>query len=633
MSKDSKKGVGGMAGFKKAAKAKKAASKVMVEVTSQVPHSDQRPEPPPIGQPDRAPANKSETSSAWPQPRPLDRKGAKAFPLEALPSFGAEFARAAAREVRTSTDIAAMGVLAALSASLAGKVRVNLNGGNFWQPLNLYLVVAAPPGDGKGAFGMAYQPVREFQNSEQKRLEPEIAEANASLEIDRALLKKLKEQASKDDDKAANARARALELERTLAGRAQIFMPELVMRADATEEGIRNTLAEQGGVLAILDDEGAALFDRLRRYSPEGQGANIEALLNCFDGTPLESTRAKNKIRVPSALLTIGLAVQREALANMVKAGQGRGLVERGLFSLPNQLQLEDLERDPPTIPMEVEDRYKRGLKQLLTIARPKIGEKPPRLDLAHQAREAFLDFRSDLDRKRFKGSLSQSPLLTSYAKKFDAKLGRLAALLHLVERAGTQDFWGEPVTLSSMTKAAELSRYFLDHILSAAEVMEDDQATADARLILSWFDQQPKKLEAFKSGDLARGPKVLRGERERRNAALEVLEAHDLIKIERDKRDRPSQVVVNPKRRSVAAQSSLSSPPGQLVKPDANPTSDPVIGTFDTASCPVAGDPPVGGDEGLDCPMCGSPAAPDAGICDDCSQAEKEMEAPGAAS
>jgi replicative DNA helicase len=87
----------------------------------------------------------------WTPPLPLvDSAALPEFPLEALPGWCGAFAAALSEATQTPADLAGMIVLACLATCAGGRVRVEVKPG--WEePLNLYVLVALPPGERKSA--------------------------------------------------------------------------------------------------------------------------------------------------------------------------------------------------------------------------------------------------------------------------------------------------------------------------------------------------------------------------------------------------------------------------------------------------------------------------------------------------
>jgi len=87
----------------------------------------------------------------WDPPTPLSaRRVLPRFPVDALPAWVGDQVAAVAEFTQTPPDLAGSVALATLSASAGGRARVQIRPG--WvEPVNLFTVVAMPPGSRKSA--------------------------------------------------------------------------------------------------------------------------------------------------------------------------------------------------------------------------------------------------------------------------------------------------------------------------------------------------------------------------------------------------------------------------------------------------------------------------------------------------
>ena len=114
----------------------------------------------------------------WEEPVPLRAAvDLPAFPVEALPDFLAAWVRAEATATQTPLDLPGMLVLAALATAAGGLARIQVRPG--WQePLNLFVVVALPPGSRKSAvFADVTRPLVRLDRDELARMRPLVVEA------------------------------------------------------------------------------------------------------------------------------------------------------------------------------------------------------------------------------------------------------------------------------------------------------------------------------------------------------------------------------------------------------------------------------------------------------------------------
>src|SRR4029079_18769903 len=97
------------------------------------------------------------------EPTPFGPPPLPEFPHRALPSWLGHLVRSEARATPDPTDLAAMLGLAVLATACAGRVIVN-PWGDWHEPLNLFTIVALPPGHRKSAvFSSIVQPLQQYE--------------------------------------------------------------------------------------------------------------------------------------------------------------------------------------------------------------------------------------------------------------------------------------------------------------------------------------------------------------------------------------------------------------------------------------------------------------------------------------
>src|SRR5215204_6560889 len=113
----------------------------------------------------------------WPEPTPFGRPKLPEFPARALPTWLSNLVRSEARATQTPTDLAGLLSLAVLATACAGRVTVN-PWGDWHEPLNLFLMVALPPGHRKSAvFSSIVQPLQQYEAEAARDAAPQIAAA------------------------------------------------------------------------------------------------------------------------------------------------------------------------------------------------------------------------------------------------------------------------------------------------------------------------------------------------------------------------------------------------------------------------------------------------------------------------
>ncbi|MDQ6900676.1 MAG: YfjI family protein, partial [Candidatus Dormibacteraeota bacterium] len=487
-------------------------------------------------------------SELWHAPIPLSSMyNLPAFPLDCLPAWLADYVRCLAEATQTPPDLPGILVLSALAACAGGRVRLQVRPG--WEePLNLYSVVALPPGERKSAvFAEVTAPLAEFEEMLAAERSYETAEAKARRKV-----------AEKALDAAQNSAARSTgpERERRLeevAAAARELQDAVVpfeyrlLADDATPEATASLLAEQRGRLAVLSPEGGIFGQMAGRYSASNGQPNLDVYLKGHSGDML---RVDRKGRAPEYIarpaLTVGLAVQPEVLRSLSDQPgfRGRGLLARFLYSLPAS-RVGSRRTDVLPVPQGVRDTYAAELKALAASLEAMVTA-PRVLRLSRQAEAELLAFADELEpRLGENGDLSH---IADWGCKLVGGLGRVAALLHLA--ANVRRAWGEAVGPESVRAAIRIGRYLIPHALAALDLMQADPNLTLARRVLHWI--LTKQLTSFSRRDCFESMKGRVRRVEALDPILNILEAHGCVRRrvqEPRRRGRPPAPVfdVNP--------------------------------------------------------------------------------------
>lgn len=430
------------------------------------------------------------------EPRPWPRTGVFHLALE-------EYTAALAETTRTPLDMPAMMALAALSAAVNGKFAVQLAPG-FIEPVNVFTVVAAASGERKSAQRPLRAPLVSWETENRQRC---LAAYNAHTDTLKDLaqtihvLRERKRKGEGDTD---------LELELSNAYEMQAQMqlcapPDgSLLAADATPEALAIKMHRAGGSLALITDEGGDFFQMLAgKYSDQGAALNI--YLNGYDGDLFNRDRVTSKepLRIERPCLTVGVMTQPETLRSlMVGQSKARGLVARFLFSVPRSLvgTRIGLTRDP--LPPRLQSEYGATLRRLLDVPRAPTGYHV--LTLSVEARRLYEDAYNTIERRQDpKGDLYKH---RDWASKFSAKLGRLAALLHvaslLPRPQSTPTLFEDRALISAATmeKALGLSDYFIEHYMRAFSAMTSSSARDIALRIVEWMRRDVPAMPDTKS-------------------------------------------------------------------------------------------------------------------------------------
>jgi replicative DNA helicase len=296
----------------------------------------------------------------WEEPTPLRAVvDLPAFPVQALPDWLASYVAAEAVATQTPPDLPGMLALAALATAAGGLARIQVRPG--WQePLNLFVVVALPPGSRKSAvFADLTRPLVRLDRDELARIRPLVVEAMTRKTA-------AEKSANKAIDRVASGKAEDPDVELANAIRAQaeaeaILVPPLprLLADDTTAEALASLMANQGGRIALLSAEGGPFDAMAGRY--QGGGIYLDPYLKGHAGDELRVDRKGRAAEyVARPALTVGLAVQPEVLRKLtgLPGFRGRGLLARFLYALPvNTVGSRQIA--PPPVPEEIAERYR----------------------------------------------------------------------------------------------------------------------------------------------------------------------------------------------------------------------------------------------------------------------------------
>ncbi|MEU4229133.1 YfjI family protein [Nonomuraea sp. NPDC026600] len=422
------------------------------------------------------------TPAPWEAPAPLGQRGElPSFPVHVLPAWVADHISAVAEETQTPLDLAGCVALAALSTAAGGRAVVNVRG-SWVEPVNLFVLVAMPPGSRKSAvFRAMTTPLLHAESVLLSKVGPQITEAEVARRLAEDLAEKAARAASSARGEAATeaiveAQSAALAVE----GIKVPVKPRLIAD-DVTPETASTILVEQGGRLAVLSAEGGIFATLAGRYS----GApNLDLFLKGHAGDPLIVDRRGRSERVDQAVLTMGLAVQPEIVSDIatMPGFRGKGLLGRILYSLPkSNVGYRNVES--PTVPDHIAARYDTNL-QRLTIDMH-AWDDPARLVLAPEAAEIFTEHRRTTER-RLRPDSGDLGHITDWAGKFDGAVMRIAGLIHLAARV--EDGWRHPITANTVNAAITIGQYFIAHALATFDAMGADPDLEAARTVHAWL-------------------------------------------------------------------------------------------------------------------------------------------------
>ena len=432
-------------------------------------------------------ANKAYGDESW--ETPIDFGLAftgSAVPLEAFPVPIGDYIADVARVHQLPEDLAAGVALGILAAAGARRALVAI-GDTHTEPLNLYMLPTAAPGERKA------QPIRSMTfplEEEEKRLcresRDEIRKLTLARSIGEKRIKVLEDKAAKEKDplRRATLADEAAALEDTLPS---VPAPPQLIFDDATPEYICKALAQQSGRIAIISEEAGTLVAIMTgRYSKTGE-SDLDVYLKGYDGGQIRVGRISREgdtVECPS--LTIVVTPQPAILNQMSVHGElrGRGLLGRLCIILPVS-QVGTRRYENQAIDPKLRDAYSQAIQSILRRPIPEPNEMP-QFRLEGEALAIWKRYADAVELRQADGGDLSS--IRDWASKHAGRVARVAGLFHLVRHCDHTQPEVLPISVEDVVAAWAVGEWLQSHALAAFDHMGSDEASREAKKILEWI-------------------------------------------------------------------------------------------------------------------------------------------------
>ena len=415
------------------------------------------------------------------------------FPLDALPPVLRALVDKVHLSLQVPVELPATLALAVLSASVGGKLVVEITGTGWTEPVILYTVVILPPASRKSpVFRIMVRPVEEWEKEQVKKAAPKILAAQDVVEVRAKELQNVKTAASK-----GTATLDEVETARDDLGKAEAKVPQdpRLLAGDITPEEVGRRLAAQGGRLAILEPEGGPLRG-LERYGDGG--AHLEEVKKAWSGETIRVDRVgRDPVFVEHPALTLGLTMQPGVLESLrnARAFREEGVLGRILFTIPpHGLGSRLTGPDVPHLPPEAEAAYSSVVRHLLSSPEKMSDDgtsAPHRLRLSHEALDVLYGYQAEIELELADGARFSG--IRDWAGKIVGQSIRIAALLELTLHAENgEELWGAPISKWAMESGVRLARMFSSHALVVFGEMEMDDRLLMASRVLRKIREAP---------------------------------------------------------------------------------------------------------------------------------------------
>lgn len=414
-----------------------------------------------LGGEQRRPRSREQVTpgTPWPDPQPIPQ-GAPTppFPHGVYPAWAEAHIDNIATQLDCARDLPAMFFLGALATLGMRHLQVRPRVGQT-MPTNLYLVVAALPGEGKSpALSMIFAPVRAFEDERMTQAVEDVARAEAAQRIAEGVAKAAEDHARKSRDPRDADEATRLRVEA-----AMIVVPPTgrLITGDVTPEAMAQLMADNAERIAVVSDESGAL--NLDRYGDRRAGGrNLDIVLQAYTGEPVIVDRKTGPpVRLKSPLLTMCVGAQPKALHAALADDEFRvrGLGARFMSATPTArgaAMAVDLRR--VTWNAAVAADYDQ---QLGALARLWGGwQTPATLALSTDAQDAYSAWAQPLQERRALGGDLEAD--TAWVVKMRDSIIRVAGLLHAADGRSHDD----EVDAATMRRAIAVGNYWIGHRL-----------------------------------------------------------------------------------------------------------------------------------------------------------------------
>lgn len=406
----------------------------------------------------------------WETPIPFDETNTTAFPVESLPGPLVAFVESLSESTQTPEELAGLLSIGVLATAFQSKFAVEITP-DWKEPLCLYCVAVAPPGERKSAVISALtKPIYEYE-AEQRELEAaEIAQNQTERALLERALEAAKNSAAKGKGNFSEKRAEALELSAQLSQFKDLH-PFRLLADDTTPEKLIDLMDMQGGCITVCSAEGGVFDAMSGRYD---KTSNFDVYLKGHAGDPIVVDRIGRKPnRIPNPKLTMILTIQPEVLSGLMgnTTFKGRGLCGRFLFAMCKS-KVGHRNITPEPMPDAVRSEYRQFVRRILSS--PYSGT----IRLSKEADLIRIAYQEYIEKKLW----YEWEHMRDWGGKLTGAAVRIAALMHAAVVQG--DPSQIPISADTMVAATNIAEFLSSHAEAAYQIMGTNDEYEDARYL-----------------------------------------------------------------------------------------------------------------------------------------------------
>ena len=477
-------------------------------------------------------------SKIWGEIKPFEEVTPhEKFNLNLLPDKMGEYVQAVSDYTDTAPEMGILPLFSVLALCLQGKAVVKHPANSHTEPLNLYTLTIAAPGERKSSIFKCYKnPIDEYQYSYNETHKKEISDYTAKKKF-------LENQLSRELKSKNGSLATVQQLQNDIDNLPPKINKKFYL-TDTTPEALARELLLHDERMGILGDESTILNILSGIYNK--QGTNFDIILTCYDGASYSLSRqTSNDISLKSPLLTIGTMIQPKPFFEVInnKNFSGKGLMQRFLFAFPES-RAGKRKFYTPDIPEHLQKYYNETVTTLLQ--RAEKFKTIPTLQFNKSAENVLRDYFYSVQSNEKTGMPFEN--LTEYEEKQVGKVMRLAGIMHLLEHSEK-----EKIDEKTALNATLMGNWFESQALRAYGIIAETPETRTAKYICRRLKERLKedrKLEYTKRDVLRLCGNDYKADTV--TPALELLDEMCIIKYIRDKNNTRGRtlerILVNPK-------------------------------------------------------------------------------------
>lgn len=386
------------------------------------------------------------------------------FPVSAFPPPFCDYIASAAKHIQVDPCAIGTAILATAAGAAQRRFTVTHPSGNgHREALCLYTAIVGDSGERKSAgFNAARCLLEPWEAKQAGSYGTELADYRAQRQAVEArkqsALTTLKSPKDPGDSARDNAETKLQAAERELQAMTPPPDPNFTASGNATPEAICERLQETGGTLLILDPEPNFFSILQGAYSKKGVPANIDVLLESYDGDDLQVIRSGGRrITAKGAHISLCIYAQPDSFTRFYSDPElsGRGMVPR--FLVAYMKSMGGKIREDSDVPLDTASQA-RCADHLAEILDAPLTDEPPSIDWQEDARAEILRYCQTLQDARRPGGSMSAPGDNSYAAKAAGACYRIAGVLHLLSE-GIEASDG--ISTNTVKRAIALHRYF----------------------------------------------------------------------------------------------------------------------------------------------------------------------------